>query len=100
MVVEQKTKITSLFKPVEKKDNISSTSSVDTRAKNSNENTDVQSNCSPAVGLEARLISPSTDVEHSRIFVVKTHPDLEMKSENNYFMLPESNSTLIRDPND
>ena len=85
---------------MEKKDNISSTSSTDTRAKNSNENTDVQSNCSPAVDLEARLISPSTDVEHSRIFVVKTHPDLEMKSENNYFMLPESNSTLIRDPND
>ena len=98
--VEQKTKITSLFKSVEKNDNIPSTSSADTCARISNVSEDVQSDCSPAGDQKARLISHSTDVEPSRSLLVKTHPDLEMKSENNYLVLPENNSSLIHDPND
>ena len=47
----------------------------------------------------ARSISPGTDVEHSRTLLVKTHPDLDMKSETS-LLVPESNLILIPDPND
>ena len=102
--VEQRTKITSMFKPVEKNihhNNIPATSSADTRAKTNEESKDVQSNCSPVGDLMARSISPGTDVEHSRTLLVKTHPDLDnkMKSET-YLVVPENNLILIPDPND
>ena len=100
--VGKQTKITSMFKQTEKNNTISTTSKTTTRAKNNNcESEEILSNCSPARDLIAQMISPSTDVEHSRSLFENTAPDLDskLKSENN-LVLPEDNLSLISDPND
>ena len=99
--VGKQMKITSMFKQTEKNNTISKTSDT-TRAKNNNcESEEILSNCSPARDLIARMISPSTDVEHSRSLFDNTIPDLDsgLKSEN-ILVLLEDNFSLISDPND